>query len=282
MEAQQLTTRILAIVLGCLAFFLPAMSFAQSLRPHLEEYEDHWFFSALTKHAGYPRLFYQVCNRSTGNSAFNWQGAGFGVRAFAELAPDFCAFKNTYTQYSASPKPHSVHFQGKYPGQVMTWSIDRQSGFAQAVYSSVEATVFGPDGFVEHSMISLDVRIVDGIATLVITSSGSFSDVVIEFPESEVDALKLLDFVDGDVEVANLPLSSLGVSEVFDLSLGDSSSTALLLTPSGSIDVEQPTAFTLSLKTGTISELGGSANVFGRVGEETVIYSQVALPSVGQ
>jgi hypothetical protein len=254
-------------------FLFPHPTLAEEYGATLEPYLDHWFFSSRSDHAGFPRLFYQVCNRSDGNSAFSWEGAGFGVRAFAELPPNFCAFKNTYSHETASPKPHIVQFQGGNSGKVITWSIDRDNSWTQSVYTSIEASIFREEGTIDQSMISMEMTYTEDGAKLIISSSGYFSDVVIDFPESEIDPTELLRLVENTVSLSSMPLGELISEDDFGLNLVEGQVPALVLAGrdtrgfSAQFDVPFPW------------DLGTAVILIGRVNGTAVVYNQALLPS---
>jgi hypothetical protein len=253
----------------------PMAGAAQTPGPLLQPYQDHWFFSTEAAHAGQHRLFYQVCNRSSGNSAFRWDGAGFAVRAFSELKPDWCAFKNTYSAVKASPKPHQVKIQGKETGSVLTWSPDGEDGPFQSIYSYIETGTTGPEGFTAHSIISIEVQIsADGGGTIVITSSGAFADVAIAFPAASIDPTSILDLADENVETSSTPLSEIGPAgeENAVVVIDNPDALAILIKPS------ETQNFTASFKSADLRQLGGRVHIFGRIANEIVILNEVPMP----
>jgi len=263
------------ILTTILTFFSSA--YAQTKGPHLHPLHEHWFFSAQTEHAGTQRVFYQVCNRSDGSSALKWHGAGFGITAFAELKSNFCAFKDIYNDAQYSPKAHKVEVQGKGPGSIITWSRDRSSKYKRWVYSLIETTFTKPAGKIQHSIISLRVDIeADGSGQLRISSSGNFADVVVRFPESEVDPNSVLNLATDNVDTRSTTLAEEDSSpskDTLDLTEGDDRNAPAML-----ITSKKDGNFRASFKTKDLEQLGGTIKIYGRANNRLVIINDVPMP----
>lgn len=253
--------------------------FAQQNGPQLQPFHQLWFFSAPASHSEHPRIFYQVCNRSDGHSAFRWHGAGFGVAASAEIPPNICAFKNTYSNAPRSPKPQNVTVQGKGSGPILTWTLDSPDDVFGQIYSYIEATISGPDGFVDQSIISIEV-IVDGSGAgeLTISSSGAFDSVIVLFPEGSVDPNEILGLSDGNVNVsANRfsELSEISSSETQELISDQNGQLQVVL-----VERQESREFSGNFKFEDLTQLGGRVVFFGRIGDDIVTLSETTMPRV--
>ncbi|MEP3255945.1 MAG: hypothetical protein ABJN26_22640 [Stappiaceae bacterium] len=194
------------------------------------------------------------------------------MTAFSELQSGWCAFKNTYTKETTSPKPHDVKLQGKQTGSVITWSPDNDDGPIQSIYSYIETGTNGPEGFVEHSIISIDVQIGgDGSGTLVISSSGAFADVAIAFPSSSIDPSTVLDLQSGNVETSTSSASEIK-PETDQVVVDNPDATALLIQPT------KDRNFTASFKSADLRQLGGTVHIYGRVADGLAVLNEVAMP----
>jgi hypothetical protein len=175
----------------------------------MHSYNQHWFLSARGRHSGHQRIFYKACNHSDGRSAFRWEGAGFGVTAFAQLEQNFCAYKNNYTEATLDPAPETVWFQGGPSGQVMTLVPENSGNALRRAYSYVEAMVKGPEGYVALSEVSVLIELADdGSAIIAIETSGEFDAVVVALPAASLDIDGLRQLVSLDSDAIELEFST--------------------------------------------------------------------------
>ncbi len=113
-------------------------------------------------------------------------------------------------------------------------------------------------------------------AKLIISSSGYFSDVVIDFPEAEIDPTDLLRLVENTVSISSMPLGELISEDDFGLNLVEGQLPALVLAGrdtrgfSAQFDVPSPL------------DLGTVVILLGRVNGTAVVYNQTLLPSTLQ
>lgn len=252
-------------------------SAAQQQGPQLHPLHELWFFSAPVNHDYFPRIFYQVCNRSEDSAAFRWYGAGFGVAASAQLPPNFCAFKNTYSEAASSPKLHEVLVQGRGTGDVRTWTLDSPDSFSDRVYSYVEAAVTGPEGIVDQSVISIDVRIYEsGEGELRISSSGVFDAVIVHFPEASIDVGELLNLGDRDATVSTSSLlqHTSGSSPETQSLFEDQDETRQVFLLEG----QGRTNFSALFLSDAAFDLGSFVVLFGLVEGDIVVVNEATLP----
>lgn len=264
---------LLTIVLTIMA--LPGA--AQQQGPQLHPFHELWFFSAPVNHDDFPRIFYQVCNRSGDSSAFRWYGAGFGVAASAQLPPDFCAFKNTYSEAQSSPKLHEVLVQGRGTGDVRTWTLDSPDSVFDRMYSYVEAAITSPDGIVDQSVISIDVRIDEsGAGDLRISSSGVFDSVIVHFPEASFDVGDLLNLGDRDatVSIGSLRQHTSNSSPATQILFEDQDETRQVFRLEG----QGGSNFSALFFSEEAFELGSFIVIFGLVDGDIVIVNEAVLP----
>ncbi|NHB75867.1 hypothetical protein [Rhodobacter calidifons] len=260
-------------------YFTIASPISAQQGPELHPFHQIWFFSAPVSHEAYPRIFYQACNRSEGSTAFRWLGAGFGVAASAELPSNICAFKNTYSNASRSPKPYDVTVQGRGTGPIMTWTWDAPDSLLSQIYSYVEATISGPDGYADQSVISIGVIVNEsGGAEIRISSSGVFDSLVVVFPEGLVNPNDVLNLGDTNAEISGRQLSDLTELSSPDTEslFGDQKAEL----QSVLIEGQASGGFSTNFKVEDLTQLGGTVVIFGRVDNDIVILNETAIPEV--
>lgn len=178
---------ILLLVLGI--FIIMNRPVLAQNAPELHSYNQHFFMSVPVRSGSYRRLFYQSCNRSESESAFYWEGAGFGVTALAQLKPDFCVYKNRYTKDQIKALPKAVKFQGGRSESVLTLVTiaSEQNPIFPQVRSSIEAFVGQPGGVLSLTTMRFAVsESGDKGAVISLSGSGEFDDLVFVLPESSL------------------------------------------------------------------------------------------------
>jgi len=118
-------------------------------------------------------------------------GAGFGVTAFSQLNPGFCAFKNEFSSKTLKKIPEAVVFQGGISDRIITWvkESDHHGGILNYLASYVEAFISSPGGIVKNSNIRVTIeKSGDNDAIVRISGSGEFDDVIFSAPESKISS----------------------------------------------------------------------------------------------
>lgn len=278
-------SRLITSALAGALVLSPAAPVVSQDAPELHGYNQHWFLSTPGTNRGYQRIFYQVCNHSAGQSAFTWFGAGFGVLAWAELAPQFCAYKNVYREGELDVAPNDVDFQGGPSGPMMTWVVVGPDDWLGVVFASVEAMVTEPDGTVALSHVSIRIALSDdGGGTVNIVSSGAFDDVIVALPKAFLDPASLSELTTQQTEGLDVEFATFGelrqsAEEVADTALltGDIGDEA----PSFRVRNQEGGPIDAQLFLRDLQQLGEVFVAFGATSGQISIRNDTTVPPPG-